>query len=132
MTYAWWASAYPGAAGNPTGSTAGNGMSNLLVYALGGNPTVNNLGILPRSALQALSVNGVTANYLTLSFRHQGDAQDITYHVEFSSDLRTWSENGVLVSTVSNGDGTVTQTWRSGAAVAATRAQFARLRVTSP
>ncbi len=133
LTYAWWSAAYPGVAGNPTGSLTGNGLSNLLVYALGGNPTVNNPGLLPRQAIQPLSVNGVTGNYLTLVFRHQGDSQDITYHVEFSPNLAAWSENGTLVSSVSNGDGTYTQTWRAATPNdGTTPVQFARLRITRP
>ena len=136
LTYAWWAAAYPGAAGNPNGTLSGNGMSNLLVYALGGNPTVNNVGLLPKSSLQSLSVNGAAAaNYLTLSFRHLADAQDITYHVEFTADVKNgpWAASGTMVSSVSNGDGTLTQTWRAAQPVSsAGTTGFARLRVTTP
>ena len=133
LTYNWWAAAYPAAVGNPNGSLAGNGISNLLEYALGGNPSSGSMAILPASGIQTLTVNGTAANYLTLTFRHQGDSQDITYHVEFSVDLQGWSESGTLVSTVANTDGTNTQTWRAAAPVGASgKVQFARLRVTSP
>lgn len=129
LTYTWWAANYPGAAGNPAGSLPGSGLNNLLVYALGGNPTVYNASLLPKAASQTPGVNGATGNYLTLAFRRQADSEDITYHVEFSADLLNWNENGVLLGTVPNGDGTNTQTWRAPSSFSSP--QFARLRITS-
>ena len=132
LTYAAWAAAFPGTANNPAGDPDGDGINNLLEYALGGNPDTPGRGILPQSGVQALTVNGVAANYLTISFNRLSDADDLTYHVEFSSDLVTWSEAGVLVSSVSNGAGMLAQLWRAPGTIPTYRAFFARVRVTTP
>ncbi len=132
ITYAAWAAAYPGVANNPSGDLDGDGLSNLAEYALGGNPLVANVGVAPRASVQPLTVNGATANYLTISFNRLSDASDLTYHVEFSSDLATWRENGVLVGSVSNGAGMLAQTWRAPLPVTTTGKLLARMRVTVP
>ena len=72
------------------------------------------------------------ATYLTLSFRRQIDADDLIWHVLFSADLASWTEDGVLVSSTPNGDGTATELWRSAAPVAADAKGFARVRVDGP
>jgi hypothetical protein len=77
-----------------------------------------------------VTVNGVPDRYFTLSFRRQPDADDLSYHVQFSLNLSAWTEDGVLIGSAPNGDGTVTETWRSAAPVAANAHIFARLSVT--
>lgn len=131
-TYAAWAAAYPGAVNNPSGDGDGDGISNLLEYAFGGNPGVAGTGILPTASMQALSVNGTTGNYLTLTFKRWSDTDDLAYHVESSSNLVTWTENGVLVSSTADGTGMVTQVWRSATPATSGTAAFMRVRVTKP
>ena len=132
LTYAAWAALYPGAAGNPAGDPDGDGIGNLLEYAFGGNPSAPGRGILPQSGVQSLTVNGVAANYLTISFNRPTDVDDLTYHVEFSADMVTWSEAGALMGSISNGAGMLAQLWRAPGPVTAYPALFARVRVTTP
>lgn len=132
LTYTAWAAAYPGAANNPSGDLDRDGLSNLAEYALGGNPTVASAGGAPRSGVQALTANGATANYLTISFNRLSDASDLTYHVEFSPDLAAWIESGVLVNSVADGAGMLAQTWRAPSPVTASDKLYARVRFTIP
>ncbi len=60
----------------------GDGRANLLEYATGTNPTVANSG-----AVVAVAKSG---SFLSLAFDHIGDAS-LTYVVEASNDLATWS-----------------------------------------
>lgn len=132
LTYAAWAATYPGVANDPSGDLDGDGLSNLAEYALGGNPLAAGAGTAPRSGVQTVTVNGVAGPYLTLSFNRLGDASDLTYHVEFSSDLAAWAESGVLMTSVSDGAGMLAQTWRAPAPIAASNQLFARVRITTP
>jgi hypothetical protein len=62
----------------------GDGITNLMKYALGLDPKKMGVPGLPSS--------GRTSGYLTLTFNRQKIATDITYHVEASSDLKSWPE----------------------------------------
>lgn len=132
LTYAGWAAAYPGVANDPAGDPDGDGLSNLAEYALGGNPTVSGAAVAPRSGAQTLTVNGTSARYLTLSFNRLSDADDLAYHVEFSTDLAIWSEAGVQVGSVSDGAGMLAQTWRAPLSMSAYQRLYARVRFTPP
>jgi len=63
------------------------GIKNLIAYALGANPYTAALGLLPTSG--TASVSGT--KYLTLNFKRNTAATDITYTVQGSSDLINWS-----------------------------------------
>jgi hypothetical protein len=99
-----------------------------LEYALGGNPLIPSLLPQPQITIQTLNVGAVPDEYLTVSFRRIFDPGDVTYEVQFTDDLATWTANGVLFSSVIHGDGTVTELWRSAAPVAVAK-HFARLKV---
>ena len=77
-------------------------------------------------------MNGANGTYLTISFNRLSDPADITYHIEYSPDMVTWTEDGVLVSSVSNGTGVLAQTWRSPNVVTSYPSLFVHVRVTSP
>jgi len=130
VTFASWSSG--NGASNPNADGDGDGIINQLEYALAGNPAQNNRSILPVMQVQAVVVNSVTNNYLTLRFTRQIGAEDMTYHVDLSSDLVNWSETAVLMTSTLNGDGTATQTWRSPQPVGAIPSTFLRLRLTTP
>lgn len=99
-------------------------------YALGSNPSSPSSP--PTGAIASLAVNGTTGNYLTVTLNRLVSATGIVFHVEHSSDLVTWDETTVLVSSSSNLDGTATEIWRSPAAIGSTSRDFLRLRVTMP
>jgi phosphodiesterase/alkaline phosphatase D-like protein len=70
-----------------TATPAGDGISNLMKYALGMNPMVGATAGLP--VLGTAIVNG--ANCATFTYTKTDSATDITYYPEWSSDLSTWS-----------------------------------------
>jgi hypothetical protein len=128
VTYSAWAAAYPGIGAGSANADA-DALTNLEEYAQNTNPKA--LTPPPVAATQFFTVNAVAAPYLTYTFRRQIGATDLTFHIQFSSDLSGWTEDGVRVSSTLNGDGSATEVWR--ASTPATGAsQFVRLLVTSP
>ena len=104
----------------PAASPAGDGMSNLLKYALGLSPLVATAGAAP--------VMGLSNGALTLTYTKALAATDLTYSVEWSTDLTTWSPIGVTEQLL--GGNTVTQQIRATAPLAPAAAKFLRLHVT--
>jgi hypothetical protein len=127
ITFQSWAAQYGALAANADDD--GDGMSNWLEFALSSNPTQFQVFALPSAQAQTFAVAGIPASYLTISFTRQVGAEELTYHVEFSSALSGWSENGVRTSRTLNGNGTVTETWRSATPISSGAQLFARLRV---
>ena len=89
-TYALWkqASFTPAEQADPAISGAnadpdGDGLSNLMEYAFGLDPKVADPAALPAVSMQ----NGA----LTLTYTRLHDAGDLTYAVEASDDLISWS-----------------------------------------
>ncbi|QYY34396.1 hypothetical protein [Ruficoccus sp. ZRK36] len=66
-----------------------NGLVNILEYAFGGTPE-------EISTPEAFPVAGVTEDgkHLTLTYRQQPEATDLTYHAMVSNDLESWNYNG--------------------------------------
>jgi len=69
-----------------TANPSGDGLPNLMKYALGLNPLARISGSL---GLPQCSMNGTKFEY---AFTRLRDATDITYRVESSTDLSSWSE----------------------------------------
>ena len=65
-----------------------DGISNLMEYALGLNPTVANPAGLPIAIIKNYS----GTNYLSMTFTRSSVATDLTYTVQGSSDLINWSD----------------------------------------
>ncbi|WP_200268118.1 lamin tail domain-containing protein [Luteolibacter pohnpeiensis] len=126
----WMASPYPGGTPgyqdqlsfetwashqNLTGSSLddddGDGLVNLLEYAFNSDPASTNQG--PDSGLQQLTVDGNVETYLTITFLRNIAATDLTYHVEFSTDLESWEDSPILIEQTNHYDGTMTETWRA-------------------
>ncbi|WP_367874803.1 Calx-beta domain-containing protein [Luteolibacter sp. Populi] len=105
-----------------------DGIVNLLEFAFNLAPKTASLTGIPTGALQ--NIGG--SDYLTLSFRRQLAAPELTYIPQVNLDLPgTWLENAILVGTpVSNGDGTETVTYRSSTPKTASEHGFMRLKVT--
>ncbi len=114
-----------------TGDTDADGFSNLAEYAMGGNPAANSSALTPTGQFQSLTVNEVTANYPTLTFRRANAADDVIAAVEFSADLSAWSLPGVQVSSADNGDGTRTEVWRAPAPASGTQRMFGRVKLST-
>ncbi len=128
LTFALWAADFAGIS-NPDADSDGDGVKDGVEYALFGNPNQPGTGILPAIARQTISVSGALAEYLTISFTKRTDVGDLLYQPQYSTDLANWFANCVLVNSVVNGDGTVTETWRAPTPVSGGIKQFVRLRV---
>jgi hypothetical protein len=96
----------------------GDGLSNLLEYALGGNPLTVSPSLAP--------VLGVSANHLTLTFTRQ--RADIIYTVEASNDMVDWSATIPFTLPALGQSVTVTDT----VDLLAQPRRFLRLRVAAP
>jgi autotransporter-associated beta strand protein len=113
-----------GASANPTG----DGVCNLLDYAFGLSPAIfNGPSVLPEVQLQ----NG----QLSLTYVRNKSASDLTFTVEVSGDMKTWS-SGTTYTTAPTilGDNGFLQTIQVTDLTLATRnsRRFIRLKVTGP
>lgn len=111
----------------PDGDDDNDGIPNRLEYAFHTDPKSPNAYNPP--VISALNVGGQTADYLTITFDRLVNAQDITYRVETSTTLSDWQATPVLVESVNNRDGSVTETWRTPQPVNASDRSFLRARV---
>jgi len=87
-----------------TDAPAGDGISNLLKYALNLNPFANDSSEMPAGSL--LMIGG--SNYLTLTYTQNLFATDITYTPQVSSDLVNWNSGSAFVAPLTvtpNADG---------------------------
>ena len=115
--------------GNTTGDDDHDGIPNSLEYAMITNPHQFTPSLTGQ--LQSVTVNTVANPYLTTTFRRLVDANDIIYHIDWSTDCQAWNETAVRVNSTVQYDGTLTETWRSP--VPATGAAgFLRVRITPP
>lgn len=104
----------------------GDGLSNLLEYALGTNPLLSNAGAL------VVDQETIGANtYLRLTVTKNPAATDVTYTPEATGDLTTansWSGANLVVET----NTATTLRVRDNVAASAAAQRFIRLRVTVP
>ncbi len=70
-----------------TADPNGDGVSNLMAYALGLDPNTSTANLLPVAGIK--SYGGVPYFYIT--FNRSSVATDLTYRVQVSADLQTWS-----------------------------------------
>ena len=116
----------------PNATPAGDGITNLMKYALNLNPKVNGTAGLPVESMTTVGAQ----RYLTLTFTKVVAATDITYLVEVSGDLQTWvsgASNTVTVSTTNSADGkTQTVVVRDLTATSGAVKRFIHLKVTEP
>ena len=120
------------AVSGPNATPAGDGITNLMKYALNLIPKINGTAGLPTESMTTIG----NSKYLTLTYTQVLSATDITYSVEVSGDLLAWSSgasNTTTVSTTNNADGkTQTVVARDNTAVSGTTRRFIHLKVTSP
>ena len=127
-TYRSWSAQYftPAELADPLVSAAeadasGDGVPNLIKYALGIDPAIST-----RAGLPALDTE---SGFLSFGFRRLARTTDLSLVVEISSDLISWSALAVVPTVNDNGDGTETLTFRSDTPLADEPRQFIRLRV---
>ncbi len=114
-------------AGANTNAPAGDGVPNLMKYALGLNPTtVVTYAQLPVGSIQA---DGGT-NYLTLTVNRLADPTDVTYNVEVSGDLQSWVFGPPFTVTLTNIPSQLDV--RDNTPASGATARFIRLQVTNP
>ena len=107
-----------------TASPAGDGIPNLMKYALGLNPNVAYNGMSPGLPYFATETSG-SNRYLSLTFT--GTAQDVSYNVQASSDLMSWSTLYNSMPGEAPGAVTVSDT----DPILTTRQRFIRLQINS-
>lgn len=113
-----------------TADTDNDGIPQLIEFALGGDPNLNDLSISPR--LQTVQVAGET--YLELQITRPTGLSGIAYTAQTTTDLNSWPNDsaGVLnanPSPVDNGDGTETVTYRRTAPISNASAAFIRVQI---
>lgn len=98
-----------------------DGLGNLLEYALGCAPCV------PTPAAAALPVVQQVAGEWIFTFHRPAAAPDLTYTVQQSENLQTWSDTGLTPERIATGE---IETWRVHCAVSTSAPRFFRLQVT--
>ncbi|MFO1477330.1 MAG: glycoside hydrolase family 9 protein [Verrucomicrobiota bacterium] len=93
LSYSDWTTGYglTGAAANPTADPDGDGVQNLMEYAFNLSPQTNDAPALPQFSLQPWASGPQTNTFLTVQFPRQLGQSNLTYVVEASEDLVTWS-----------------------------------------
>ncbi|MBI2514188.1 MAG: hypothetical protein HYV96_19625 [Opitutae bacterium] len=97
-----------------------DGLPNLVEYALGLDPKVASPSGAPTIAL-------ASGNW-TLTYQRPADRADVTYAVQMSTNLASWSASGVTHTLVSTSNGV--ETWRATYPAASAPNCFLRLMVT--
>ncbi len=129
----WIAGYFPGGAAStiaPTTDPDGDGLTNLLEYALGRAPNAATPGLAPTVWTDA----GTGSQHAALTFKRAKGANVVA---EISDDLATWTSDAASIVQVgaATPDATglyETVTFRSTATLAAKPRQFLRVRMTSP
>jgi hypothetical protein len=103
----------------------GDGIRNLMEYALGLEPKTAVTAGLPTASFQP-------GGELALSYTRVKSATDITYIPEVGNDLGAWNSGVAFTSVVQTSDNGATETITVKSLIAPAAGQFMRLRVTRP
>ncbi len=110
----------------PQADPAGDGLPNLLVFALAGNPNESNRHRPPSPGMEAVD----DEVYLTFTYTRPQEIEGVTYRIDASTDLVSWAEDiGILVDVTIHGNGTVTRTYRDSEPLAGQPKRFLKLTV---
>jgi hypothetical protein len=108
---------------DPHGDPDGNGLTHFMNYAYGGE-------FAPLIEVRALEVDGLVEDYLTISYRENGVAEDIEILAESSGDLANWSPIDVVeVSRTWQQDGTAEIVVRDLLPLPLNETRFVRLNI---
>jgi len=130
LSYSAWASTYNIA--SASGDEDGDGILDILEYALGTHPRSPSMGSLPVSGVAQFTVNGTPGYYLTLTYTRAVGRDDVTYFVEGTTNLAaaSWLPAVQEGTSIQNQDGTETLTYRYPDPITPNDVkQFLRLRV---
>ncbi len=118
----------------PAGDSDGDGITDLVEYAVGSGVATGNQAKLPTLGYGDYNTGTVVERCLEMQFIRNLNADNVTITPKVSSDLASWQNGSVAltyVSTHNNGDGTATAIYRSTLPVAALpNHMFAKLEVT--
>lgn len=129
INFTEWSRRYAGVT-SPTADNDGDGWSNFAEYCFGASPLA--AGSTPTTAAAVGSVSGLSGSYWLFTYTRSSESGDVNYFVDFSTDLSTWTQNGVLVKSTQTSGSTVTEQWRSAQPVGTTNPRnFARVRAQS-
>jgi hypothetical protein len=130
LTFASWATTNGMAGQNATWTAcpAGDGVSNLMKYALGLDPNTV-CTALTDGTNAGLPLVAISGTNLSITYQKDTAKTDITYTAEVSTDLSTWTAEGITDQTLST-NGTL-KTINSSIPMSGSK-MFMRLRVTEP
>jgi len=117
----------------PGDMPAGDGVSNLLKYALGLMPMTPSADAAPRAVSVAATQNGVEQNYLAIELERSKDAA-MNFQIEGSDDLTAWDDAPFATDILDPDVGDTRERIRllSGIALNEHPKYFLRLRVSMP
>lgn len=101
-SYAAWIAGFdvPAELSGPNDDASGDGVPNLIKYAIGADPTVASLDGLPQSVTETVG----DEVYQVLTVQKNPDAE-VLFLLEASTDLITWNPDPSNVSLIDHGDG---------------------------
>jgi hypothetical protein len=135
LSFAQWQTIYFTAAqigdpayGGPNADRDGDGLTNLLEFALGRDPLI---GDAAGAINTSLMMDGVAGPYLTMQFRRNLSAAGLEFHVDTAATPGAWTLDGSIPvgTSLNNGDGTVTETRRDTETTTTANQRFIRLRL---
>ena len=130
LSYTNWAALYGISDPLGTADPDGDGLTNLMEYALGADPLSISLGVLPTAGTQSLSVGGILGTYLTLTYTRVIGRDDVAYTVEYSNNLQAaWIPATLESGPTFNNNGTETLTYRAPLPLASETKQFLHLKM---
>jgi hypothetical protein len=114
--------------GGPGADLDGDGLTNFVEFAVGGDPLVADAaGAISTS----LALDGEGGPYLTLQFRRRLGATGLEFHVDTAATPGAWTLDGSIPvgAPVNHGDGTVTEKRRDTETTSTAGQRFIRLRL---